>query len=609
MFPREHGITIHLPLIRRFFPGAPALLLTVRNNASDLQLLALRAHLLPLLREGGLLLLSMDLSHHRTPSEALREDARTLAALRDLRTRDLRELDLDCPRGAALFLSLMRELGADAPVLLERGDSGTPSGGRAESCTSFAAILYRRRAPRRGGLRRAPFPFPSPRGYTFAGRGALSSGSGSPGVLALWPFLFCARRIRMSEPATILTAADAVAYVRRTVDFFSPEEPLTAEILEGDRPSVDSHANRVALVRSGRDGRSLFLKQMFPYLTAIPDVAVADERIRIEVGALRLWDVICPGSVPKVLFWDETNKILILEDLSRMRILSAELLRMRRFPRLPRQLGTFLGRVAFYTSGLFLDPETKRAREALFHSVDTKGVWVRFSFDGVLDQGEGDFSDGAVARRFGAFREDRTVREEFRRLRELYRGKRQCLIHSDLLPANIFVDEEEMRVFDTEYADFGPISYDIGKILGSLLLIRLSCLGLEEADREEVRDYRDYLLGLVRGIYGEFERTFAEAWEAHLPSDENRRYYRDFALRTTREETLGYLACTLVGRLSDGSLGFEFRRIADPARRRRCLLLAIEQSQTLLKAYRRLGGLEDLEALLRETEAAFPAGD
>jgi AmmeMemoRadiSam system protein B len=143
IFPGEHGMTVHLPLIRRFFPGASVLPLILRGNVSDLQLLALRKFLLPLAREGGLVLLSMDLSHRKLPPEAAREDDRTLPVLLGLRPRSLTGLDLDCPRGAALFLSLMKELGADDPTLLERSDSGTLSGRLGEPCTSYATILYR----------------------------------------------------------------------------------------------------------------------------------------------------------------------------------------------------------------------------------------------------------------------------------------------------------------------------------------------------------------------------------------------------------------------------------------------------------------------------------
>ncbi|EFQ23601.1 protein of unknown function DUF52 [Aminomonas paucivorans DSM 12260] len=144
LFPREHGVTVHLPLIRRAFPEATVLPLTVRAGASDLQLLGLRRLLLPLLVEGGLLVLSMDLSHHKRPPEALREDERTLPVLLAMRVGRVRGLDLDCPRGAVLFLGLLADRGIREGVLLEHAHSGTFTGDETAPCTTYATVLYPR---------------------------------------------------------------------------------------------------------------------------------------------------------------------------------------------------------------------------------------------------------------------------------------------------------------------------------------------------------------------------------------------------------------------------------------------------------------------------------
>ena len=144
LFLREHGVTVHLPLLAAFFPGVPVLPLVVRSSVSDLELLALRKALVPLLEAGGLVLLSMDLSHGKSSAEALRQDRRTLSVLTELRSGALRGLDLDCPRGSALFLSLVKDLGARRGVVLEHttsalleGNGNAPSPG-----TSYATLLF-----------------------------------------------------------------------------------------------------------------------------------------------------------------------------------------------------------------------------------------------------------------------------------------------------------------------------------------------------------------------------------------------------------------------------------------------------------------------------------
>jgi hypothetical protein len=60
-----------------------------------MQLLVLRKTLAPFLRDGGLVLLSMDLSHYKSPAEAAREDVRTLPVLARMDASSLRDLDID----------------------------------------------------------------------------------------------------------------------------------------------------------------------------------------------------------------------------------------------------------------------------------------------------------------------------------------------------------------------------------------------------------------------------------------------------------------------------------------------------------------------------------
>ena len=151
IFAREHGVTTHLPLIRETFPDATVIPLAIRTSASDMQLLVLRKLLLPFLRDGGLVILSMDLSHRKSPADAAREDARTLPALAGMDIQSLRGLDIDSPRGAALFLALVRDLGDslrslrernERGVVLEHTNSGVIRDRPKEPCTSYATMLF-----------------------------------------------------------------------------------------------------------------------------------------------------------------------------------------------------------------------------------------------------------------------------------------------------------------------------------------------------------------------------------------------------------------------------------------------------------------------------------
>ena len=142
IFVREHGVTTHLPLIRETFPGASIIPIVVRTSASDMQLLVLRKTLAPFLRDGGLVILSMDLSHCKTPANAAHDDAWTLPVLARMDATSLHGLDIDTPRGAALFLALVRDLGSLRGVVLDHSDSGVIRNRPDEPCTSYATMLF-----------------------------------------------------------------------------------------------------------------------------------------------------------------------------------------------------------------------------------------------------------------------------------------------------------------------------------------------------------------------------------------------------------------------------------------------------------------------------------
>jgi AmmeMemoRadiSam system protein B len=143
LFAGEHGITLHIPLIARFFPRASVVPIVLRPDIPDLALLSLRERLKRLLGEGDLVILSMDLSHYKPPEAMALEDEKTLAVLSGLKSFGARHIDTDARRAAALVLMLFMDMGAEKGELLEHSDSSAILGRRVESGTSYATLVYK----------------------------------------------------------------------------------------------------------------------------------------------------------------------------------------------------------------------------------------------------------------------------------------------------------------------------------------------------------------------------------------------------------------------------------------------------------------------------------
>jgi AmmeMemoRadiSam system protein B len=142
LFAAEHGVTIHIPLIRRFLPDATVVPIVLRPDMPDMALLRLRNGLKHLIRDGDLIILSMDLSHYRTPEGLASEDIRTLRVLSEMSPLKTARIDADASRAAALVLLLLKDMGASRGEVMEHADSSSILGRRVESGTSYATLIY-----------------------------------------------------------------------------------------------------------------------------------------------------------------------------------------------------------------------------------------------------------------------------------------------------------------------------------------------------------------------------------------------------------------------------------------------------------------------------------
>ena len=80
------------------------------------------------------------------------------------------------------------------------------------------------------------------------------------------------------------------------------------------------------------------------------------------------------------------------------------------------------------------------------------------------------------------------------------------------------VTADDTKVIDPEFAVMGPIGFDVGKLLGNLLLSFFSQRGHEREPGE--RDaYRRWILATVEEVWTRFAQRFVELWTAYPTGD------------------------------------------------------------------------------------------
>lgn len=410
------------------------------------------------------------------------------------------------------------------------------------------------------------------------------------------------------ENYKILTADTAIEYVKSKTDIFDQDEQLIAKMFEGDRQSVDGLCNILILIRSTTTNRSVVLKQVLPYVRALKEdgilIPLSLDRINTEVNYIELLDKVMPNGVPKIHLWDEADSIMIMEDLSEMRILRNELINMEKFPELPKQLGAFFGRSAFYTSDLFLSAAEKKALEYIFESTNNGGIFVGLVFDGTFFNHKEREIYHKLQKDVDDLAADKEVIESVLKLKDVFINNKQCLIHTDLHTSNIFVDAQNMKIFDAEYAHYGPASYDVGRVIGSIILNYASLFGLKTVSEEKRTDYQEYLLDMIKEMYQEFESNFDILCHKHYKGD-----CRSIQLPSMLEETVGFAACVSVSRIFDYGLTFDFKRIEDIDDRARGQRFVIKLSSHLLKNAKLYSSIDEVVEDIREFSLRYIVKD
>jgi 5-methylthioribose kinase len=194
----------------------------------------------------------------------------------------------------------------------------------------------------------------------------------------------------------------------------------------------------------------------------------------------------------------------------------------------------------------------------------------------------------------------------------------EALIHGDLHTGSIMVTGEDTRVIDPEFAFIGPMGFDVGAVIGNLLLAYFAQGGHEAAPG--ARDaYREWILGEAEKVWSEFHDRFLALWRAApsgdaypaslFASDDDRAAMekeRGRFLRALFEDTLGFAGAKMIRRILGLAHVEDLEAIADPERRARCEAKALRLARELVVGARGFSGLADVSGAARAIRGAGP---
>jgi len=233
-------------------------------------------------------------------------------------------------------------------------------------------------------------------------------------------------------------------------------------------PAGDGNINWVRRVRA-RNGRSFVVKQARAALERFPEYQVTTERIVFEARYGEIVRGFAPGQagvLPDLVFFDEPERVLVMEDLGDAPRLDRLLADERAKPATLAALGEFLGAVHRATG------EAIQSLVPKFANDEMRALHGEHIF--TLPYAPNDFpieprlrilADSVLARP--------RVRERIAELRARYYGAREALVHGDVQAGNVIVQGERPRLVDAEIAHVGDPAFDLGQALAHVHVHRV----------------------------------------------------------------------------------------------------------------------------------------
>jgi 5-methylthioribose kinase len=263
------------------------------------------------------------------------------------------------------------------------------------------------------------------------------------------------------------------------------------------------------------------VKQALPYLKIVGDAWLLPlRRSFFEYEALCEEARHVPHLVSKPYHFDEPAAAMVMEYLTPHIILRKGFIRGIVYPKLASHIAEFMAQTLFKTSDLFLDAASKKKWVALFcENIELCKITEDLVFTdpyriAKLNRWTSPQLDDIAA----TFRQDHELKVAAQRLKLKFLSSAEALIHGDLHSGSIMATPEETKIIDAEFAFFGPMGFDIGAVIGNLLLAFFAQDGHESA-RGARDEYRAWLLETVQDVWREFADRFLTLWRAQQAGD------------------------------------------------------------------------------------------
>ena len=175
----------------------------------------------------------------------------------------------------------------------------------------------------------------------------------------------------------------------------------------------------------------------------------------------------------------------------------------------------------------------------------------------------------------------------------------QSLVHGDLHTGSIFASEEETKVFDPEFAYYGPAAFDTGLLIGNIFINYISWDGKDDPV-EKIRDYREYLITTINDLYHLFEQKFVANWNKDAKDVmATVSGYQEFYMRKLFVDTVAFAAMVMIRRVHGLAHNIDVDGIEDPERRKDVQIAILEMAAELMMDREFFSTMQDVTGFVK----------
>ena len=300
----------------------------------------------------------------------------------------------------------------------------------------------------------------------------------------------------------LMNEQDALQYAREKYNFFDEGADLKCVEIG------DGNLNYVFRICDQNTGKSIILKHSGIETRAKSGRLIDVDRNRIEAEILIYQGKMVKGFVPEVYGYDPVMCCCAMEDLKDYVIMRSALLNYKIFPLFADQISTYLVKMLLPSTDLAMDHKEKKKMVKRYINPDLCQITEQlvyteplgnFSGKNIVLDGMKEFVEIEVY-------QDNTLRLEGTKLKFDFMNHAQALIHGDLHSGSIFIKEDSIKVFDPEFAFFGPMGYDLGNVIAHLLFAGYHA-GAELEVSEERREFLSWICSAVEDTVELFKIT------------------------------------------------------------------------------------------------------